>query len=336
MIIQDYDWSIMSSHAACNRKCFYAYIAGLAPLHRAKKGAMEFGSAVDDAMDQAYQFWTLNTAQKKAVFAECFDTAEYKSGRFRAIPAMAAWYAFQDAWGTEKSQGYSLELGKDILAQYFARYPKEQFDIVDVQSAGSVPLLQCNGIQCYLRFKIDVQIFERGQHSIMETKTTSGIDQKFWVGMERSYQTDGYALGAEAYMGQRIPFVRVNAIATKQRGPGYKQFDRRDLRKDAPRRREYELWYTDRINKLVRQQEQSLLYIREIPRELTTIEEVMRWAIKVKKPVWELWPQNPNSCLQYFRICEYESLCSNHVHPAEVAQNYRYSSWKPWMRHEEK
>ena len=141
MIIQDYDWSIMSSHAACNRKCFYAYIAGLTPLHRrAEKGAMEFGSAMDDALDQAYQFWTLNAAQRAIQFAECFDNAEYKSGRFRVLPATAAYFAFKDHWGNVKSQGFSLELGKEILTQYFARYPKEQFDIVDVQSAGSVPL----------------------------------------------------------------------------------------------------------------------------------------------------------------------------------------------------
>jgi hypothetical protein len=170
----------------------------------------------------------------------------------------------------------------------------------------------------------------------METKTTGRIDEKFWIGMERSYQTDGYALGAEAYMGQRIPFVRLNAIATKNRTGDNKPFDRRDLRKNAARRREYEIWYTHRIGRMVEQQEQTLLFIRTLPNELDTIEEVMRWAIKDKRPVWELWPQNPNACLQYFRICEYESLCSNHVHPAEVAQNYRYSSWKPWMRHEEK
>ncbi|MHA2065865.1 MAG: hypothetical protein ACXABY_15960, partial [Candidatus Thorarchaeota archaeon] len=292
MIIQDYDWSMMSSHAACNRKCFYAYIAGLTPLHkRAEKGAMEFGSAIDDALDQAYQFWTLNEQQRLLAFAECFETAEYKSGRFRAIPAMAAWFAFQDHWGTTKSQGFSPDLGKLILTHYFARYPKEQFDIVDVQSSGSVPLLKCNGIQCYLRFKIDVQFYERGQHSIMETKTTGRIDEKFWIGMERSYQTDGYALGAEAYMGQRIPFVRLNAIATKNRTGDNKPFDRRDLRKNAARRREYEIWYTHRIGRMVEQQEQTLLFIRTLPNELDTIEEVMRWAIKDKRPVWELWPQ---------------------------------------------
>ena len=331
LIITDYDWSMLNLSCNCKRKFFCNHIMGLhlKPKHQGLPGAMYFGWCVDNALDHGYQLWSLNTELRQKHFDECFFNAVYTPERFNTIPYLTVRKQFREDWGVIKNMGYTLELGHGILDEYMSVYWPEQFDIIDSDVKGVIPLFD----QFNLRFKADLLYHKKNKFYIMETKTTSQISEIWWAGKVREYQTDGYHMGAEIFFGQDIHAVTFNAIATKAAKVAKiaEKYVRRDILKPSARRKRYHRWLKNAIYTVVDLQDEMLGPYNNT--DFKTIQEAAYELYKAGDKPWLLWTESPHFCTAFFKKCEYYELCEMDFHPA-VLQNYQRSEWQPYMGHE--
>jgi hypothetical protein len=301
----------------------------LKPKHQGLPGAMHFGWSIDNALDHGYQLWALTTDQRQKHFYDCFHNATYEPARYNTIPYITVRKQFKEDWGTTKNMGYSQELGLAILDEYMSVYWPEQFDIVDSDVKGVVPLFD----QFNLRFKADLLYHKKGKYYILETKTTGRLTDIWWHGKVREYQTDGYHMGAEMYFGQDIHAVTFNAIATKAAKIATiaEKYVRRDLLKPSARRRRYQQWLRNTIYDVVDLQDEMVGNYDSS--DFATIQELAYHMWKSGAEPWKLWTESPYFCTAFFKQCEYYQLCETDFHTA-MMQQYQQSTWQPYMGQE--
>jgi len=290
---------------------------------------MEFGWCLDSALDHGYQLWALSTNQRQMQFDGCFHNTNYSPQKFNTIPYITVRKQFIDDWGEVKNKGYTQALGLSILDEYMSVYWPEQFDIVDSDVKGIVPLF--DGYN--LRFKADLLYHKNGKYYIMETKSTTQITPIWWKGKQREYQTDGYHMGAEIYFGQDIHAVTYNAIATKaaKTATVAEKFQRRDLLKPTARRKKYHRWLKNTITDVVRLQKEMVW-----PYNGTDFENIQEAAYHLWKAGDKphlIWTESPHFCTAFFKPCAYIDLCEDDFHEATM-QKYNRSTWQPYMGHE--
>jgi hypothetical protein len=290
---------------------------------------MHFGWSIDNALDHGYQLWALTTDQRQKHFYDCFHNATYEPARYNTIPYITVRKQFKEDWGTTKNMGYSQELGLAILDEYMSVYWPEQFDIVDSDVKGVVPLFD----QFNLRFKADLLYHKKGKYYILETKTTGRLTDIWWHGKVREYQTDGYHMGAEMYFGQDIHAVTFNAIATKAAKIATiaEKYVRRDLLKPSARRRRYQQWLRNTIYDIVDLQDEMVGNYDSS--DFATIQELAYHMWKSGAEPWKLWTESPYFCTAFFKQCEYYQLCETDFHTA-MMQQYQQSIWQPYMGQE--
>jgi hypothetical protein len=290
---------------------------------------MHFGWSIDNALDHGYQLWALTTDQRQKHFYDCFHNATYEPARYNTIPYITVRKQFKEDWGTTKNMGYSQELGLAILDEYMSVYWPEQFDIVDSDVKGVVPLFD----QFNLRFKADLLYHKKGKYYILETKTTGRLTDIWWHGKVREYQTDGYHMGAEMYFGQDIHAVTFNAIATKAAKIATiaEKYVRRDLLKPSARRRRYQQWLRNTIYDVVDLQDEMVGNYDSS--DFATIQELAYHMWKSGAEPWKLWTESPYFCTAFFKQCEYYQLCETDFHTA-MMQQYQQSIWQPYMGQE--
>jgi len=331
LIITDYDWSMLNLSCNCKRKFFCNHIMGLhlKPKHQGLPGAMHFGWSIDNALDHGYQLWALSTEQRQKHFYDCFHNATYEPARYNTIPYVTVRKQFKEDWGTTKNMGYSQELGLAILDEYMSVYWPEQFDIVDSDVKGVVPLFD----EFNLRFKADLLYHKKGKYYILETKTTGRLTPIWWEGKVREYQTDGYHMGAEMYFGQDIHAVTFNAIATKASKIATiaEKYVRRDLLKPSARRKRYQQWLRNTIYSVVDLQDEMLGNYDSS--DFDTIQECAYHMWKSGAEPWKIWTESPHFCTAFFKSCEYYQLCETDFHTA-MMQQYQQSIWQPYMGQE--
>jgi len=327
MIITDLDYSMLSAYCRCPRYFYYRYLMELVPLKKdVVPGAAEFGGAIHEALDIAYQVLFLSEDQRKKLFSECFRGAEYSPNRFNILPYAMAYSTFEEIWGETKSKGYTKDLGLSILREYFERYKTLDFEIIDVESKGAVPVYILGDKTIFLRYKSDLIIRQGGKYKVMEHKTTSRITPDYRSMRELEFQVDGYALGVEFITGIRVQEAIFNILAVK--AGNSEKFLRFPVILNFQRRKLYEEWLRKTIQELVDLQ-RKLLDLSSGEKS-SSIEELTWNLWKKGKNPHNIFRRNPSSCGKYNMLCRYAQLCLNDVHPGAVA-TFGRTSWKPYM-----
>jgi len=299
-----------------------------------KPGAMEFGWSIDKALESGYQFLSLNREQREKQFFECYHNVDkYEEWQYQIIPQLAVRKTFTELWPANVKNGmYSQERGLFLLNGYMGRWwPEKGIDIVDADVKGIVPLPE--GFN--LRIKCDLLFHKDGHYYVRELKT-SGSRQRdiFWYNMMRSYQTDGYHMGAETIFDQRVRAVQVDVIwtSTAKSTPITEAFDRREILKSASRRDKYKQWLWSTIGRIDKLSRHMVWPYNESDAEnihTFTLEE-----IKKGEAPQGFWLENTDNCTAYNKPCPYIEVCEHGYTPGVLA-NYELSFWRPYMSHEE-
>jgi hypothetical protein len=329
MLDRDFDWSMMSKFHNCHRRYYYTYVLD---RQRIKKpgtylpAAMEFGSAIDDALDIMYQMFSLNKTEREVAWYDCIIDAHYEPERFKTLAFMMGRKNFIDMWGDVTNKGFSKDKGLEILDEYQSRYLPEQFDIVDSQVAGVVPVATFNGEEIYLRGKLDAIIYgyDPNRYSILETKTNGLYKEIFWLAMEMSFQTDGYALMAEYYLDKTIHSCCLNAIHTKVKQD---RLERKPILYGAQRRKNYRTWLSNTLQDIMRLQEATWNKYGHFG---DNIHEACMNATLAGGEPQSMWLENRQNCTAYMRECPYRELCETNVSPGALS-HYEQNTWRPFM-----
>jgi hypothetical protein len=296
-------------------------------------GAMEFGSAIDGGLDLAFQILSLNTDKQEKLFNECFKDAEYRPNRMITLAGIAARAEFEDRWGTVKNKGYSRELGVELLDEYFGRWFPEQFDTVDSQIGGAVPLHNVfdgpNEYEINLMVKADRLVwgYDPNRYSIFEVKTTSNPNDVWWLGQEMSYQVDGYVLGVEMFHNVDIHSAVIDCLGTKIKK---NRLNRRPIIISPLRRELYYRWLKGTIEEIMTAQFKTMTRFGHLGKKIN--ECVYNATMNGGKP-HDLWLENRSNCTDYWRPCSYVGLCDSDCHPGALS-NFETDLWRPYMRKE--
>jgi len=329
----NFDYSMMKAFHNCRRRYYYPYVLNIAPRQEAMSilpGAMEFGSAIDAGLDIAYQIMAMPQRSQKVLFEECFVGAEFRPNRITTVAHAMARKTFEEMWNRTVNKGYTEELGFSLLEEYFSKYFPETFDTVDSQISGPVPLGETYGHEVNLMIKSDRLVwgYDPNRYSIFEVKTTSNPNDVWWAGQEMSYQTDGYVLGVESYTGVNIHSAVIDCIATKQKS---NRLNRRPILMSGLRRKLYLRWLHSTIDEIMRLQSETMHRFGHFG---GNIHEVCYKATMEGGCPHDLWIENRSNCTDYWRLCEYRSLCENDTHPGALSM-YVENPWRPYMAKED-
>ena len=329
MIETDFDYSMMKSYHNCKRRYFYRYVLSIVPARTAPTiipGAMEFGSAVDHGLDLAYQMLSLNQVDAEKLFYECFKDAEYRPNRMITLASIAARTAFEAEWGDVMNKGYSRQLGVDLLDEYFARWFPEQFDTVDSQISGAVPLDFVDKYEVNLMVKADRLVwgYDPNRYSIFEVKTTSNPNDIWWFGQEMSYQVDGYVLGVEMFHNVDIHSAVIDCLGTKVKK---NRLNRRPIIISPLRRELYYRWLQNTITEIMIDQNLTMHKYSHFGSDISDC--CYKAMMNGGKPQ-DLWLENRSNCTDYWRQCNYASLCDADCHPGALS-NFEFDRWRPYM-----
>jgi hypothetical protein len=323
---------MMKSYHNCKRRYYYNYVLSVKPAQTAPQilpGAMEFGSAVDHGLDVAYTLLAKPEDEQKIYFEEKFKDAEFRPNRMVTVAGLMARKAFEDRWGTVVNKGYTRQLGVDLLDEYFSLWFPEGFDTVSSQVSGPVPLEDYQGLEINLMIKADRLVwgYDPNRYSIFEVKTTGNPNDVWWLGQEMSYQVDGYVMGVEAFTGHDIHSAIIDCLATKTKR---NRLQRRPIVISPLRRRLYYSWLHGTIREIMRAQLDTMGLFGHFGDRIHSA--CYNATLEGGKP-HELWLENRSNCTDYWRPCNFISLCDADCHPGALS-NYEESLWRPYMRKE--
>lgn len=331
LIETDFDHSMMKVFHNCRRRYYYRYVLSVVPVKSVMPlpGAMEFGSAVDHGLDIAYQYLSLSQDQQKMLFEDCFRDAEYRPNRMERVAFLAARAGFESQWGEVKNKGYSKELGVDLIEGYYERWFPEQFDTIDSQIGGAIPLGEILGVEVNLMVKADRLVwgYEPNRYSIFEVKTTSNPNDIWWYGQEMSFQIDGYVLGVEMFHDVDVHSAVIDCIGTKVKTARY---TRRPILINPLRRSLYYDWLRRTISQILDLQGETMSRYGHCG------EGISDCCLKASSQGGDphsLWVENRSNCTDYWRLCNYHSLCESGCHPGALS-NYETDHWRPYMTKE--
>ena len=326
----NFDYSMMRVFNNCRRRYYYPYVLSIVPVKTTGylPGAMEFGSALDYGLDLAYQILALPRASQQKFFEECIKDAAYRPERMQTLARVAAINGFKEYWGRVVNKGYTEELGVSLLAEYFDRWFPEAFDTIDSQVSGPVPIHDYEKYELNLMIKSDRLVFgyDPNMYSVFEVKSTGNPNDVWWVGMDMSYQTDGYVLGIESYTGLTIHSAVIDVIATKA-AKGKTRTDRRPIIMSRQRRNLYHRWLKETTAEIMRLQVETMARFGHFG---STISEACMKATHAGGKPHDIWLDNRDNCTHYYRECEYRNLCLNDCHPGALSL-YEENPWRPYM-----
>lgn len=174
-----WDYSTLSSFQTCRKKYYWEHVRHLKP--KLKGSALQFGSAIHEALDEYYVSKDMTKGIEK-----------FKSG-------------WQDRDGDEIR---TVENGIKMLTWYQKKYEHEPFKVIGKPETGFVFFI---GDILY-GGRIDLPVEWDGNLWIMEHKTTTRLSSGYFAQYELDKQCTGYIIAAEEYFKRKVHGCIVNVM----------------------------------------------------------------------------------------------------------------------------
>ena len=286
---KEIDYTALSSYLQCPRKFYWRQVRNL-KLDGMTSHHLIFGLAWHAGLEHGY----------KAGFAE---TGSLKQKVEAATNAALA--AFKKTWfanrGNEldqvnifpKNEGRGLEM----LIEYFKRFSMDftEFKLMGAESSFTIPLGE--GMPSYIGRR-DLDLIDKNGVVTFEHKTMSTATEATLAGFDMSLQVEGYLTSAKLYYDQTSYVVINGAICQKSKF----DFTRYHIsRKESA------------INRFLLE---LYSHVRRLLNELAEYDEWKAGANVDPTAPMPVFLRNPgDSCVKYFRRCEYFDLCMARNNP---------------------
>jgi hypothetical protein len=171
--------------------------------------------------------------------------------------------------------------------------------------------------------KVDGLLYENGGWWIVEHKTSSGIDANHLRTLDINLQVHIYKRYIEMFLGIKVEGILYDIIMK----PGIKPLKTSAKRAVEETPDEYAFrvadWYAANIEKA---------FYREYFRLRDIDIEKQVWMYH-KEILWRRynnhWPRNPDSCANFFGVCQYYPYCSTGGNEIMLTQNYEQKDPHP-------
>lgn len=286
--------SRMSSAKSCLRRHYFAYELGIRPNRDSQP--LRMGAAFHLGID---------------LLAQGVDPVESASRAVAGYEVVPQWCASEedvDEWMIER------EIVARLIVGYHLRWGRENVEIVATEQAFILPIknLETGGVTPNFRFagKIDkIAKLPDGRLAIIEHKTTSSIDDDYWMRLRLDTQISGYMLAARV-MGHDVTTVLYDVV----RKPSIRPKLIRGVRETIAQ-------FGDRLALDLTERPDFYFARREIPRLESDLDEFLAELWQQQQLLRECqrtgrWYRNTNSCLHPFK-CPYFALCCNGVNATD-------------------
>lgn len=267
--------SRIKSFLSCPRRYYWTYVKNLSPVSISIP--LVFGRSIHRALAE----WYANFSQP--VTLEIFEATMRD--------------AIKDVeWFKEEKDKYQLHInaGIELLKQYFERYKKEPFSVLQSELKFEVPLDSHT-----LVGRTDAIINWDGRFKLLEHKTTSKLGQNYLNKFNLDSQLTSYIYGIRKALKIDIQEVVLNCL--------------RKIRIDA---KKSEPEFVRDI--IIRADEDLEIFEKEVVLIAAQIESCEQ------NP--ELFWRNTDSCIQY-GTCAYHSLCM-HGEDEAILSEYKERKWE--------
>lgn len=306
---KEIDYTALSSYLQCPRKFYWRQVRNLVPETMTSHHLI-FGLAWHAGLEHGY----------KAGFA---DSGPLEQRVKTATDA--ALEAFKRSWadhnGNEldpvnifpKNEGRGLEM----LIEYFSRFSSDftTFKLMGAESSFMIPLGE--GLPSYIGRR-DLDLTDKLGVVTFEHKTMSTANEATLAGFDMSLQVEGYLTSAKLYYDQ-VSYVVINGAICQKTKFDFLRY--RISRKD------------EAINRFLME-----LYTH-VKRLLDELSRYDQWKATINPESVDaadpmpMFLRNPgDSCVKYFRKCEYFDLCMARNNPEAFVKTplgYKEDVWDP-------
>lgn len=290
-----YDATKIKSFRNCPRKYYYRHVLGLVPVGSLSPD-LTFGQGIHAALEYMYKGGDTVT-RVPCPHGPC-EFCNPNEGMIRAHYA-----EFMKQFPASSQDGKNtVFVGLSLLSHYLSKWNRETFgEILSVEQPFAIPFGKAvHGVDIYWVGKMDLTVRDSMGIAPVDHKTASRFGEFFEKGFKIDVQITGYIWATPRLFDEECNHAVINAL-----------------------------------RKSVRPSEEDL--VRKITQRIP--EEIESWEREVLHTISEIhacsetgvWPQNGDSCFNYWRECEYRCLCTTGSAGREglIRGNYTTEKWEP-------